>query len=124
MPKGYYTSFAYMGYIPSIGKYQQFANEEEYRTYIREVEGICQIIHFSMTLPTMVIQIGREIILPKRLLATHTITYASMSNQKETNSLLKQLRSWDDSLQTIEAKSAQTGYTRLQTESIAINIKK
>ena len=36
MPKGYYTSFAYMGYIPSIGKYQQFESETAYRNYLKE----------------------------------------------------------------------------------------
>lgn len=34
--KGYYVSNAYMGYIPSIGKYQQFENETEYRNYLIE----------------------------------------------------------------------------------------
>lgn len=36
MSKGYYTSFAYMGFIPSIGKYLQFASETEYRNYLIE----------------------------------------------------------------------------------------
>ena len=35
--KGYYTNSAYMGYIPSIGKYQQFESESEYINYMREV---------------------------------------------------------------------------------------
>lgn len=34
--KGYYTSFAYFGYVPSIGKYQQFESETEYRNYLIE----------------------------------------------------------------------------------------
>lgn len=34
--KGYYTSNAYMGYIPSIGKYQQFESETAYRNYLIE----------------------------------------------------------------------------------------
>jgi hypothetical protein len=37
--KGYYTSFAYMGFIPSIGKYWQFESETEYINYMRETEG-------------------------------------------------------------------------------------
>lgn len=38
--KGYYINSVYMGYIPSIGKYWQFPSENEYRDYIKEVEGI------------------------------------------------------------------------------------
>ena len=34
--KGYYVSTAYMGYIPSIGKYQQFESETAYRNYLIE----------------------------------------------------------------------------------------
>ena len=34
--KGYYTNSAYMGYIPSIGKYWQFESETAYRDYMRE----------------------------------------------------------------------------------------
>lgn len=34
--KGFYNGFAYMGYIPSLGKYQQFESETEYRNYLRE----------------------------------------------------------------------------------------
>jgi hypothetical protein len=34
--KGYYVSNAYMGYIPSIGKYQQFESETAYRNYLIE----------------------------------------------------------------------------------------
>lgn len=37
--KGYYINSVYMGYIVSIGKYWQFPSEEEYREYMREVEG-------------------------------------------------------------------------------------
>ncbi len=37
--KGYYMNSVYMGYIPSIGKYWQFTSEEEYKNYMREVEG-------------------------------------------------------------------------------------
>jgi len=39
--KGYYISDAYMGYIPSIGKYQQFESESAYIQYMKEVEGQC-----------------------------------------------------------------------------------
>ena len=28
--KGYYNGFVYMGFVPSIGKYQQFESEEDY----------------------------------------------------------------------------------------------
>ena len=38
--KGYYTSNAYMGYIPSIGKYLQFESETAYIDYMREVGEI------------------------------------------------------------------------------------
>lgn len=34
--KGYYVSYAYMGYIPSIGKYQQFESETAYKNFLRE----------------------------------------------------------------------------------------
>lgn len=34
--KGYYNEFAYMGFIPSIGKYQQFESENAYVTAKRE----------------------------------------------------------------------------------------
>ena len=34
--KGYYTSFAYMGFIPSIGKYWQFESETAYREFLEE----------------------------------------------------------------------------------------
>lgn len=34
--KGYYVSNAYMGYIPSIGKYQQFESKTAYRNYLIE----------------------------------------------------------------------------------------
>ena len=34
--KGYYTNFAYFGYVPSIGKYLQFESENAYRNYLRE----------------------------------------------------------------------------------------
>ena len=27
--KGYYNGFAYMGFVPSIGKYQQFESEND-----------------------------------------------------------------------------------------------
>lgn len=36
--KGYYTQNAYYGYLPSIGKYLQFATETEYITYYKETE--------------------------------------------------------------------------------------
>lgn len=39
--KGYYNRFAYMGFIPSIGKYQQFESETAYIQYMKEVEGQC-----------------------------------------------------------------------------------
>ena len=38
--KGYYTNYAYMGFIPSIGKYLQFESETAYRNYIKEVGEI------------------------------------------------------------------------------------
>ena len=34
--KGYYNEFAYMGFVPSIGKYQQFESEEDYLNYLKE----------------------------------------------------------------------------------------
>lgn len=34
--KGYYISNAYMGYVPSIGKYWQFESETAYRSYLIE----------------------------------------------------------------------------------------
>lgn len=34
--KGYYNGFAYMGYIPSLGKYQQFESETAYKNYLIE----------------------------------------------------------------------------------------
>ena len=34
--KGYYTNSAYMGFVPSIGKYLQFESETAYINYIRE----------------------------------------------------------------------------------------
>lgn len=34
--KGYYVSNAYMGYIPSVGKYQQFESESAYKNYLIE----------------------------------------------------------------------------------------
>ena len=33
---GYYTWSAYMGFVPSIGKYQQFESETAYRNYLME----------------------------------------------------------------------------------------
>ena len=36
-PKGFYTEFAYMGFVPSVGKYLQFESETDYRKYLREV---------------------------------------------------------------------------------------
>lgn len=36
MIKGYYTGFAYLGYVPSLMKYLQFESETEYRSYLRE----------------------------------------------------------------------------------------
>lgn len=36
-PKGFYTEFAYMGFVPSVGKYWQFESEADYREYLREV---------------------------------------------------------------------------------------
>lgn len=36
MIKGYYSGYAYFGYIPSIDKYWQFESENEYRNYLRE----------------------------------------------------------------------------------------
>lgn len=36
MAKGYYSGYAYFGYIPSVGKYWQFESENEYRNYLRE----------------------------------------------------------------------------------------
>lgn len=39
-PKGYYNGFAYMGYIPSVGKYWQFESETAYRKYLKEVGEI------------------------------------------------------------------------------------
>ena len=38
--KGYYTNSAYMGYIPSIGKYWQFESENAYIDYMKEVGEI------------------------------------------------------------------------------------
>lgn len=34
--KGYITQAGYMGYVPSLGKYLLFVNEEEYQEYIQE----------------------------------------------------------------------------------------
>lgn len=34
--KEYYNGFAYMGFVPSIGKYQQFESEEDYLNYLIE----------------------------------------------------------------------------------------
>ena len=34
--KGYYTTNAYMGYIPSIDKYWQFEDETQYIEYLKE----------------------------------------------------------------------------------------
>lgn len=34
--KGYYISNAYMGYIPSVGKYWQFESENAYKNYLIE----------------------------------------------------------------------------------------
>ena len=34
--KGYYTNFAYMGFVPSIGKYQQFESEIAYIEFLRD----------------------------------------------------------------------------------------
>lgn len=34
--KGYYTSAAYMGYIPSIDEYRPFESETEYILYMEE----------------------------------------------------------------------------------------
>ena len=38
--KGYYTSNAYMGYIPSIRKYLQFESETAYIDYMKEAGEI------------------------------------------------------------------------------------
>ena len=34
--KGYYTNSVYLGFIPSIGKFQQFETEREYINYLKE----------------------------------------------------------------------------------------
>lgn len=34
--KGYYNGYAYMGYIPSLGKYWQFESETEYKEFLAE----------------------------------------------------------------------------------------
>lgn len=34
--KGYYTSYAYFGYVPSLMKYLQFESENAYRNYLME----------------------------------------------------------------------------------------
>ena len=34
--KGYYVDSVYMGFVPSIGKYQQFESEAAYRNYLKE----------------------------------------------------------------------------------------
>lgn len=34
--RGYYNGFAYMGFIPSIGRYLQFESETEYKNYLIE----------------------------------------------------------------------------------------
>lgn len=36
MIKGYYSGYAYFGFIPSVKKYWQFESENEYRNYLRE----------------------------------------------------------------------------------------
>ena len=33
--KGYYTNSVYLGFIPSIGKFQQFETEREYINYLK-----------------------------------------------------------------------------------------
>jgi hypothetical protein len=37
--KGYYTSFAYMGWIPRFGQYIKFSTEEEYKEFFKEMKG-------------------------------------------------------------------------------------
>lgn len=34
--RGYYNGFAYMDFVPSIGKYQQFESETAYKNYLIE----------------------------------------------------------------------------------------
>ena len=34
--RGYYNGFAYMGFVPSICKYQQFESETAYKNYLIE----------------------------------------------------------------------------------------
>lgn len=36
--KGYYTSFAYMGWIPRFKQYLPFTTEEEYKEFYEEME--------------------------------------------------------------------------------------
>lgn len=37
--KGYYDDEYYHGYLPSIGRYQSFSTEAEYRLYFKEFEN-------------------------------------------------------------------------------------
>ena len=34
--KGYYTANAYMGFVPSVGKYWQFESEAAYKNFLSE----------------------------------------------------------------------------------------
>ena len=38
--KGYYNGFAYMGFVPSIGKYQQFESGTAYKNYLIDRDEI------------------------------------------------------------------------------------
>ena len=35
-PNGYYSWSAFMGFVPSVGKYWQFESETAYRNYLKE----------------------------------------------------------------------------------------
>lgn len=37
--KGYYTSSAYMGWIPKFKQYLPFSTEEEYKDFFKEMES-------------------------------------------------------------------------------------
>ena len=38
MPKGYYTSAGFMGWLPSLNQYRLFATEDEYIEWFEEYE--------------------------------------------------------------------------------------
>ena len=112
--KGYYNGFAYMGFVPSIGKYQQFESENAYRNYLKERGEIYWNMEIFMILQNMVMQTGRVISHQRKLLVMPTIILLSLKNQRMMRNQLAPLKNFVNYLQKMEVKNAKSGYIKWQ----------